>query len=181
MNIAGLIADTHLKISNLEEDGPKSEKALELAQLHSIAVDFAKTGALILLDFFFRFELKVLMANSSGVHARINKEELLRVPTPDFMYGGIPEDASSENTENDKILGLLYHKAIEFRQKNSPSENQIKDIYVPNVEFLFGSYDDPNLVGLAKFLSEDYRFYILFFVSIFFQILFVEKIGNGKV
>ena len=40
----GRIANTHLALSDLESDGVMSDKCVKLAEQHSIAVDFAKTG-----------------------------------------------------------------------------------------------------------------------------------------
>ena len=41
----GAISTAHLVHADREQDKAKSRKCLELAELHSMAVDFAKTGA----------------------------------------------------------------------------------------------------------------------------------------
>ena len=52
----GVIVNSHMAFSDQEKEMARNSKCLRLAKLHSIAVDFAKTGvhAQVTLDLFSR-------------------------------------------------------------------------------------------------------------------------------
>lgn len=104
----GVIANAHVVYSDRNEDGIMSRKCLQLAELHSIAVDFAKTG----------------------VPARIPQDLLprnVRDQYPDFMG-----KHSKVSYISDKILGKLYRAC---KNCNGKDRNIFEDIeFVPNEE-----------------------------------------------
>ncbi|KAI7852474.1 RNA dependent RNA polymerase-domain-containing protein [Circinella umbellata] len=76
----GQIANSHLAISDKSSQGAKDGRCVRLAQLHSAAVDFAKTGQ------------------------PVKFENDLRTNTfPDFM-----QKLDKESYESDKVLGRMY-------------------------------------------------------------------------
>jgi RNA-dependent RNA polymerase len=79
----GIIANAHLVWADQEPDGANSKECLELAHLHSTAVDFAKSGEAAIM----RRELKV--------HSR-----------PHFM-----ENSHKTSYVSKKVLGQIYDKA----------------------------------------------------------------------
>ncbi|KAF9902274.1 hypothetical protein EC991_005069 [Linnemannia zychae] len=78
----GLIANAHLALSDQLQGGPKHQKCLRLAQLHSDAVDFPK----------------------SGKPAEITPDLRPKV-YPDFM-----EKAAERSYKSNKVLGRIYRE-----------------------------------------------------------------------
>ncbi|GLJ11696.1 hypothetical protein SUGI_0174890 [Cryptomeria japonica] len=87
----GIIANSHLAFADQEPDMARSHKCLQLAELHSTAVDFAKTG----------------------VAAEI-PPELHPKRYPDFM-----EKEDKETYESTRVLGKLYRSVSEAAPQNS--------------------------------------------------------------
>lgn len=111
----GVIANAHVVHADKEKDGILSQKCLQLAQLHSIAVDFAKTG----------------------VAAEIPADLLprnVRDQYPDFM-GKHPKVSYVSN----RVLGKLYRACRacagtstpmeEIRFEENESSKEIEDIF----------------------------------------------------
>ena len=87
-DVVGLIANAHLTIADQENDGACNEKCLKLAQLHSDAVDYPKTG-----------------------YYPKNKitSELRQKRYPDFLQKHWEPMYISQ-----KILGHLYHQCVDI-------------------------------------------------------------------
>uniref|UniRef100_A0A6A7G3N6 RNA-dependent RNA polymerase n=2 Tax=Hirondellea gigas TaxID=1518452 RepID=A0A6A7G3N6_9CRUS len=83
-DLLGVIANAHLAQADVSEDGPSSEACLMLANLHSIAVDFPKTG----------------------VPAKLDKG-LIPVTYPDFL-----QKKTRPMHVSKKILGKLYRNVV---------------------------------------------------------------------
>lgn len=99
----GQIASQHLLHSDREPDGVFSKRCLKLAEMHSVAVDFAKTGIPALIPKEFRYRGKPLRY-------------------PDFM--GKPERMSYHSQ---RILGKLYRAC-----KNSGNVTSSGEEFEPN-------------------------------------------------
>lgn len=81
----GIIADSHMAFADQEPNMAKSSKCLRLAELHSIAVDFAETGVPVQIPI-----------------------DLFPKKYPDFM-----EKEDKESYESASILGKLYRYVTE--------------------------------------------------------------------
>eukprot|EP00798_Chlamydomonas_sp_ICE-L_P010051 gene10051-7944_t len=91
----GFIANAHLRLADSSADGALNPLCLELAQLHSRAVDYNKTG---------------VPATISQALCDILKQ----VPYPDFM-----EPVGREVVESQKVLGVIYRKAKQSAEQNN--------------------------------------------------------------
>ncbi|KAJ4841082.1 hypothetical protein Tsubulata_048259 [Turnera subulata] len=85
----GAISTAHLVHADREPDKARSEKCLKLAQLHSMAVDFAKTGA------------------PAAMPKYLKPKEF-----PDFM-----ERADKPSYVSDGVLGKLYRATLDSAEK----------------------------------------------------------------
>eukprot|EP00026_Physarum_polycephalum_P000560 Phypoly_transcript_00561.p1 GENE.Phypoly_transcript_00561~~Phypoly_transcript_00561.p1 ORF type:complete len:1059 (+),score=104.59 Phypoly_transcript_00561:1178-4354(+) len=94
-DILGMVANTHLAIADSSPLGPNDPKCLQLTELHSIAVDYPKTG------------VPAKMAQHLFVDARQGY--------PDFM-----EKKGKPQYVSQKILGVLYRKIVTTRLPNIP-------------------------------------------------------------
>ncbi|RIA98947.1 RNA dependent RNA polymerase-domain-containing protein [Glomus cerebriforme] len=112
-NRLGQIGNLHLALADYSVEGVRSKKCIELAELHSKAVDFNKTGVPV-----------------DDILPTIDKY-------PDFM-----EHKFKESYKSDKILGILYRN-IKLDKPNSDPllKYYVKNI-TPNEDFLFDGYQD---------------------------------------
>ena len=91
-NKLGQIDNLHLAIADSSEYYAMDEKCIKLSEMHSTAVDFPKTGNIVVID-----------------------EEYLSYPFPDFM-----EHNSPESYQSSKILGILYREVKEIPEISIP-------------------------------------------------------------
>ena len=104
-NNLGVIAHAHLALSDQLEEGPFHGKCLRLAQLHSDAVDFPK----------------------SGKPAEMNPE-LRPKKYPDFM-----EKSPDRTYKSKRVLGRIYRecgKHEAFTPKNDDESSLFKDLLI---------------------------------------------------
>lgn len=92
----GVIANAHLAISDESTEGAYDERCIKLAELHSVAVDFQKTG----------------------VPASITRD-LRATSKPDFMESN---DVGAVR-ESQKIIGVLYRQVV--REAVLPEDTEV--------------------------------------------------------
>lgn len=96
----GLIANTHVALADLHPNGARSNECIQLAKLHSTAVDFCKTGVPAIIP-----------------------RGLFPSKYPDFM-----ENSFKTSYVSDKILGKLYRKAKQYSFPESEEKQYHMDI-----------------------------------------------------
>eukprot|EP00966_Prymnesium_polylepis_P135889 3140328-Prymnesium_polylepis.3 len=118
----GMIANTHLATADLATDGAKDSKCIRLAELHSQAVDFPKTG----------------------VPAQFPRELRLK-SFPDFMG---KKDGHKRMYKSQKVLGILYRsvsKAQEMHHLRTEYDSRFEfsgfDEHVPEAYRLREEYN----------------------------------------
>ncbi|CAG8493686.1 4830_t:CDS:10 [Dentiscutata heterogama] len=109
----GIIGNLHLVIADYHPEGVYHRRCLKLAELHSKAVDFNKTGVPV------TEKLPVM-------------EEY-----PDFM-----ENKTKIEYKSQKILGKLYRNIEVDHPKDDPLLNYTSDYIVPKKEFLAQGYEN---------------------------------------
>ncbi|CAG9327586.1 unnamed protein product [Blepharisma stoltei] len=92
----GQIDNAHLALADASKNYAFDEKCIELCELHSVAVDFAKTGNTVTIP-----------------------KELQPQAFPDFM-----EKKDMNYYQSQKILGKLYRKIVELPKESIPGINQ---------------------------------------------------------
>eukprot|EP00118_Oscarella_pearsei_P028510 m.2323 g.2323 ORF g.2323 m.2323 type:complete len:1118 (+) comp8576_c0_seq1:109-3462(+) len=120
----GLIANAHLAHADTSLSGAKDPKCIKLAEMHSLAVDFPKTGVLPKLT-----------------------EELRPKAYPDFM-----EKPDKVSYPSRGILNKLFRKASEFKQSSARQQPPVKvdkalryegyEDYLEDARDLMESYND---------------------------------------
>ncbi|RUS28913.1 RNA dependent RNA polymerase-domain-containing protein [Jimgerdemannia flammicorona] len=96
----GMIANAHLAHADKSPEGAKDGRCLKLAQLHSIAVDFPKTG-----------------------NPAIFKSDLRATEFPDFMG-----KKDKPMYESKKVLGIIYRsiQASDYKEYQSTLTNNLR-------------------------------------------------------
>lgn len=109
----GVIANSHMAFADQEKEMARSSKCLRLAELHSIAVDFAKTGV----------PVQVTLDLSPRKY-------------PDFM-----EKEDKESYESENILGILYrsvrgrlYRSVAKADHNTTPQSAEKSYYDKDLE-----------------------------------------------
>jgi RNA-dependent RNA polymerase len=97
----GVIANAHLAIADDSRHGAFDERCLKLAALHSVAVDYPKTGVKAKMDANLRVDVM-----------------------PDFM-----ENKHKPSRPSDKVIGRLYRQITipEYKQKEIDPENSMDE------------------------------------------------------
>ncbi|CAG8529294.1 17526_t:CDS:10 [Dentiscutata erythropus] len=109
----GIIGNLHLAIADFQQEGVYNPQCLKLAELHSKAVDFNKTGVPV-----------------------IEKLPIMD-EYPDFM-----ENKTKSEYKSQKILGKLYRNIEVDHPKDDPLLNYKSDNIVPKKEFLAQGYEN---------------------------------------
>jgi RNA-dependent RNA polymerase len=162
----GAISTAHLVHADREHDKAKSRKCLELAELHSMAVDFAKTGAPAEMprslkprefpDFMERFEKPMYI--SKGVLGKLYRaiiDSNLQVRFDMVMSEKFSKEAYDHQLEVDGFEVFL-ETAISHRDKYAQKMISLMSFYGATTEdeMLTG-----NLQNRASYLQRDNRRY----------------------
>ncbi|CAF3432324.1 unnamed protein product [Rotaria sp. Silwood1] len=125
----GLIANSHLAFADQLENGAKNEKCLQLAKMHSVAVDFAK----------------------KGVNAPRLTHELRPTKYPHYM-----EKHDKPTYDSQTILGKLYDKVIYY--SSNLNINEEEEIFATSVfpyeSFIINGKDE--YVQDARIIKSEY-------------------------
>lgn len=92
----GQIDNLHMAIADSSPDYANDERCIHLSELHSIAVDFAKTGNIVNVP-----------------------KDYTNIPFPDFM-----ENPNAQSYVSSKILGKLYREVLEMPEIPIPELDQ---------------------------------------------------------
>lgn len=162
----GAISTAHLVHADREPDKARSSKCLELAQLHSMAVDFAKTGApaamprvlkpRVFPDFMERFEKPMYISN--GVLGKLYRalvESKLQASSNVVWSEKLAEDAYDLNLEANGFEAFL-ETASSHKEMYAEKMTALMKFYGAETEdeLLTG-----NLQNRASYLQRDNRRY----------------------
>ena len=100
----GVIANSHMAFADQEKEMARNSKCLRLAELHSIAVDFSKTGVPVQVTL-----------------------DLFPTKYPDFM------EEDKESYESDNILCILY-RSVEKEDHNTTPQSAKKSYFDKDLE-----------------------------------------------
>ncbi|XP_042467926.1 probable RNA-dependent RNA polymerase 2 [Zingiber officinale] len=175
----GAISTTHLVYADSEPSKARCSKCLELANLHSMAVDFAKTGApaempralrpKIFPDFMERFEKP--MFNSPGVigklyraassyHEDLNSETITSQCVYDYdllvegfeAFLGAAEEYYSRYAE--KLGSLMNYYGAEHEDEILTGNLRNKSAYLQKDRKRYGEMKDRMLIGVKNLKEE---------------------------
>ncbi|CAK8563059.1 unnamed protein product [Lathyrus sativus] len=162
----GAISTAHLVHADREPDKARSRKCLELAELHSMAVDFAKTGAPAEMpralkprefpDFMERFEKPMYV--SKGVLGKLYRalvESTLQVRSNTVLSEKLTEEAYDHQLEVNGFEVFL-ETALSHREMYTQKMSSLMSFYGAETEdeMLTG-----NLLKRASYLQRDNRRY----------------------
>ncbi|UJR19685.1 hypothetical protein I4U23_022819 [Adineta vaga] len=125
----GFIANSHLALADQLPDGAENERCIQLAKMHSVAVDFAK----------------------SGVHAENLTRELRPTTYPHFMEKGDKPSHSSTS-----ILGKLYNESVQINIHLNDEEHNNIDQFPYSVLLIDddSAYNEEGGTGTTRSLPE---------------------------
>ncbi|KAK7389041.1 hypothetical protein VNO78_23873 [Psophocarpus tetragonolobus] len=162
----GAISTAHLVHADREEDKAKSRKCLELAELHSMAVDFAKTGAPAAMprvlkprefpDFMEREDKPMYI--SKGVLGKLYRaiiESQMQIRYSFVWSEKLAEEAYNHSFEMDGFEAFL-DKASSHKEMYAQKMSSLMNFYGAETEdeMLLG-----NLQNRASYLQRDNRRY----------------------
>lgn len=163
----GAISTAHLVHADRESDKAKSRKCLELAQLHSMAVDFAKTGAPAAMP-------RVLKPREfPDFMERVDKPMYTSKGVLGKLYRAIMESQMQMRYSfvwSEKLAEAAYDHSLEVNGFEAFLEtaSSYKEMYAQKMSSLMNFYDAEtedemllgNLQNRASYLQRDNRRYV---------------------
>lgn len=162
----GAISTAHLVHADREPDKARSDKCLQLAALHSMAVDFAKTGAPAEMPRFLKPK------EFPDFMERTDKTTYISNGVLGKLYRGIVGSTSREGSKfvwSEKIAEATYDRDLEVKGFEEFIDMALshRDIYVEKLSGLMkyyeATYEDEILTGnlrkKAMYLQRDNRRY----------------------
>lgn len=175
----GAISTTHLVYADSERSKARSSKCLELANLHSMAVDFAKTGApaempralrpKILPDFMERYEKPMFISPgvigklyraASSYHVDLNSETITSQWVYDYdllvegfeAFLGAAEEYYGRYTV--KLSLLMNYYGAEHEDEILTGNLRNKSVYLQKDRKRYGEMKDRMLIGVRNLQEE---------------------------